>query len=282
MSTLTFSQTDEFQEPLEKRLESAQERISSLESDLKKKTQLSTDLQHCAGVRQHDYEKLRKEHGDLRITYAQTSTELARNTQALHDSKVKNENLISARSALEKQVKELQESLLNHPNPAIAAAARHDAQQRALEAENAALRKSNASIKTDFSFTREQYQHASTRATEMAAEIEPLREENADLRRKLEADLALYRKLRDDDVTKNLRKEVQGLKITVKQRDAHTAKLESDLLELKRGRAGVQTRGSSVQPKSPRGASRGASPAPGFLGGHGMVRGGSGLSKFNG
>jgi len=55
---------------------------------------------------------------------------------------------------------------------------------------------------------------------------------------------------------------------------------EDQITVLERGRgAGVQTRGSSVQPRSPRGGSRGASPAAGMLGGAGgSSRGPSGLS----
>lgn len=56
---------------------------------------------------------------------------------------------------------------------------------------------------------------------------------------------------------------------------------EEQITVLERGRgAGVQTRGSSAQPRSPRGAgSRGASPAAGMLGGAGgSSRGPSGLS----
>lgn len=57
---------------------------------------------------------------------------------------------------------------------------------------------------------------------------------------------------------------------------------EDQITVLERGRgAGVQTRGSSAQPRSPRGASsRGASPAAGMLGGGGGggSKGPSGLS----
>lgn len=63
---------------------------------------------------------------------------------------------------------------------------------------------------------------------------------------------------------------------------------EDQILVLERGRAGVQTRGSSAQPRSPaRGAgSRGASPAAGLLGGTGtgtgMGGGGKGPSGLSG
>ena len=248
---------------------------------MKKKAQLATDLQHCAGIRQHEYEKLRKEHGDLRISFAEVSTDLAKSAQSIQELKSKNENLAGINGGLQKQIKDLQELLNNHPNPAIAAVSRNEAQYRALEAEKALLKKNHASLSTDFNFTRDQYQKASAAAAEAAAENKSLREENADLRRKHEANLIENRRMRDAAIIKDALKENQRLKNTVKQRDTFIAKLEGDMTDLKRGRAGVQTRGSSVQPKSPRGASRNASPAPVFFGGHGMARGGSGLGKFN-
>ena len=212
----------------------------------------------------------------------EVSADLARSIQSLQELKNKNEILASANSDLQKQTRDLQDQLNNHPNPAIAAASRNEAQHRALEAEHAVLKKSHTSLSNDFNFTRDQYQKASAVAAEAATENQSLREENAGLRRKDEANLVENRRMRDAAITKDILREKERLKNTLKQRDAFIAKLEGDMADLKRGRAGVQTRGSSVQPRSPRGASRNASPAPAFLGGHGMARGGSGLGKFNG
>ena len=86
-----------------------------------------------------------------------------------------------------------------------------------------------------------------------------------------------------------LLKENSALKATLKQRQKEGELVRIELDGLKRGRQGVQTRGSSMQPsaaaavggRSPRG-SRGGSPAVGVgsavgIGGVGMVRGASGL-----
>lgn len=83
----------------------------------------------------------------------------------------------------------------------------------------------------------------------------------------------------NDATIKALQKELFLQKATLKSRDNLIRRKEEQIAELKRGRGGgVQTRGSSVQPRSPRGGSRGASPAAGMLGGGGG-KGVSGLSS---
>lgn len=75
--------------------------------------------------------------------------------------------------------------------------------------------------------------------------------------------------------------ENQTLRAEIEGKDRLIKKKEDQITVLERGRgAGVQTRGSSAQPRSPRaGGSRGASPAAGLLGGAGGgSRGPSGLS----
>ena len=207
----------------------------------------------------------------------------------IQDLKTKIATLNTTHAALKRELLSFQAQLESHANPAIAATALIAKQTRILESENASLKKRIASLTTDFEFTREQYQQASTAAADSSAEIQILKPELEGLRRKNEANIADYRRMRDEDENKAMRKEVQRLKATVKQRDAFIHKLEGENMEIKRGRAGVQTRGSSVQPKSPRASSRGVSPAAGMLGpqgqalGHAMARGGSGLgtSRFS-
>ena len=80
-----------------------------------------------------------------------------------------------------------------------------------------------------------------------------------------------------------LLKENSALKATLKQRQKEGELVRIELDGLKRGRQGVQTRGSSMQPsaaaavggRSPRG-SRGGSPAVGLGGGVGVGVGGGG------
>ena len=265
---------------LGQRLEEAQKRIESVELELSKKTKLVKTLHGWAVVRQQAYEALRKEHGDLQVTQGELSRDLTRGERGFQDLRTKNETLAASNTLLQQQLRDLQAQLNIHSDPTIAAAARDLEHQRALEAENASLKKTLANLTTDFNFTRDEYQKASEMAAENAAELEPLKVEVASLRLKQEHNLAEYRRQRDEDVTKELRRENQRLKQTVRQRDGLVTKLEGEITEIKRGRGGgMQTRGNSAQPKSPRGSSRGVSPAAGLLGGHAMVRGASGLGN---
>ncbi|KAL9126486.1 MAG: hypothetical protein Q9217_004468 [Psora testacea] len=280
--------SQETPENLRKWLEKAKRRIAIIEAELKKKTDLANDLQLWAGIRQHDYEKLRKEHGDLQVSLAENAEMLAERTASIESLNAQIATLGANYTNLQREASNFQNQLQKSPDPAIAAAASETVQLGMLETENAALKKRIVSLTTDFEFTRQQYQQASRAAVESSAETQSLKPELESLRRKNEANVAEYRKRRDEDVNKEIRKEVQRLKQTVKQRDAFIHKLEGENVELKRGRAGVQTRGSSVQPKSPHGGSRGVSPAAVMLGpqgqmmGHAMARGGSGRgSRLN-
>jgi hypothetical protein len=85
--------------------------------------------------------------------------------------------------------------------------------------------------------------------------------------------LAWRKEMRHDQEKAELRKEVKGLRSERDSMDKMMYRKEKEIEEMKqRGRAGVQTRGSSAAPRS-----RGVSPAPGMLGGGG--KGPSGLSK---
>ncbi|KAG8529772.1 uncharacterized protein KY384_005253 [Bacidia gigantensis] len=253
---------------------------SEVERDLEKKTHMVKDLQEWAEIRQHDFEKLRRKHGDLEISHEGDRIALEKFAHKFEKLQTDYRTLIEDRIALRKEIADQQAHLNNHSNSEIAAAARNVTHQREIEAEVARLNKLITNHESEVGFVRQQYQAASSAAADLSNELEPLKTEVGELRKKQESNIVENRRLRDEDVTKSLRKEVQRLKQTVKQRDSFVEKLEREMVEIKRGRAGVQTRGSSVQPKSPRGpGSRGVSPAPGLLGqgGHAMARAGSGL-----
>lgn len=81
-----------------------------------------------------------------------------------------------------------------------------------------------------------------------------------------------------------MHQEMRNLRAECDSKDRMIKKKEDQILVLERGRAGVQTRGSSAQPRSPaRGAgSRGVSPAAGLLGGTGTGGGNKGPSGLSG
>ena len=262
------------------RLNNARQQVDSLEVELLKKTKLGQDLMLSASVRQYEFERLRMNQGDLFIGNQELSAELVKAHERYKNLDVKHATLLQTNSDLESRNKDLQSQLITHPDAAIAASARLSARVEHLNSENSALAKRNAQLSADFNFTREQYQTASTAAFESAQEFEDLRNHTKVLQRKVDNNIAEYRRIGEEDINRALREDVEDLRRQVKQRDTYAIKLESEVAELRRGRAGMQTRGSSQQPRSPRGGgSRGVSPAPGFLGGQGMVRGGSGLGR---
>ena len=189
--------------------------------------------------------------------------------------------------------------LLNKISPDVQQAELTRRRLQELEAIDAAKSKKLANTENDLAFTRKVYQEASTAASTASSEL-------ASLRPHLKATEALLagaqreRKNARAEQRNSLQphlKEKAALKETLKQRDKELQAIKLELDGLKRGRQGVQTRGSSMQPvgaRSPRG-SRGVSPAVGGLvpGGHGpghqggvaMGRGPSGLgisSRFGG
>lgn len=210
------------------------------------------------------------------------------------DLGTKNQLLAVAQVETRQQLAELQSRLELHENPTIAEIAAKDARISSLEKEVVALTNRVANTQKDFDFTRQAYQQASNAAAEMQGETSELQSELDKLRIKAESRSAEYRRLRDEDVTRELRKENFRLKTELRLQEKVLERIETDHAELKKTRAGAQTRASSAAPRSPRGfpGSRGASPATGLRGtpgasscagqfaaalasGHGMSRPGS-------
>ena len=235
-----------------------------------------------AELRQYEYETIRKDNSDLAFKSSQTETLNLNLEQRIQSLNTRQQSLLEAKEDLRRKLTESQAYLTTHPDEHIGARAQTQAKLEETELEMVNLKKTYSNLGTTFEFTRQQYQDASTRAAELSREVETLTGEMAELRRLADGNAVAIQRMQQEDTSKLLGEEVDALKAALKQRDAMIFRLEGDNLELKRGRAGVQTRGSSQQPRSPRGGgSRGVSPAPGFLGGGGnaMVRGGSGLGS---
>ena len=126
------------------------------------------------------------------------------------------------------------------------------------------LQRKVSSLTTDFEFTRQQYQNASSSAAESASKVMELQGENVELRRKASGQAVRLRELNKTVEEDRLRKRIEQLELMVKDRDQILDRREREV----RGR-GVQTRAGSVQPRSPkpssRAGSRAASPLPGLL-----------------
>jgi chromosome segregation ATPase len=135
-----------------------------------------------------------------------------------------------------------------------------------LTEKNASLEKSYANMRKDFEFTRSQYQEASTAAAESANHVRELEAQSTDLKREASDEKRRLKELNyKADLERHLAR-VLELELILKNRDTMLQRKEEELKAVKKSR-GVATRGSSVQPGSPRPTgSRGGSPAPGLLG----------------
>lgn len=234
--------------------------------------------------RQLDYEELREKAGDRYATIQEQDTELEKAKKDI--GKARNEILAlkGERGTLQKELAAVRLELLSHPDPRIREPATKDARIRELEAEVLTKSKKIDNLTSDWEFTKSLYTEAAAVATTAKQDLDTLQAKQPELLRKAAENETKRRELANDATIKALRKEVSIQEATVKSRDNLIRRKEEQIAELKRGRGGVQTRGSSVQPRSPRGGSRGASPAAGMLGGGpgAAAKGASGLSsRFN-
>lgn len=240
-------------------------------------------MQLWAGIRQHDYEKLREELSQTQLLRSAENNELKKGIAAFQDIRARYDRLLASHNALNNQHMSLKATIDGNPNTQNAIAARNFINQDVLLGENNKLKKDINMVNEQLGYTRSVYQEANAAVMDLTSQMQPLEREVQDLRRRQADNVAEYRRRRDEDSTQELSKEVRSLKAQLVQRENTLRKFEGEITELKRGRAGVQTRGSSVQPKSPaRGGSRGVSPAAGLLnaqGGHAMARTGSGRNN---
>ena len=239
-------------------------------------------LEYWHERRQFDYEELREKAGDRWATIQEQAAELEKARK--DNSKARTEILAlkGERGTLQKELAAVRLELVNHPDPRIREPAIKDARIRELESEVLAKSKKIDNLTKDWEFTKGLWNEASATAATAQQELAALEAKQPDLLRKAAENEVKRRELANDATIKALRDEVYVQEATVKSRENLIRRKEEQIAELKRGRGGVQTRGSSVQPRSPRGAgSRGVSPATGRLGGQG-AKGASGLSsRFN-
>ena len=227
--------------------------------------------------RQSDFEELRQKAGDRYATIQEQAAELEKTKKDLGKARTEILGLKGERGTLQKELAAVRLELINHPDPVIRAAAIKDARIRELEAEVLAKGKKIDNLTNDWELTKRLWSDASTAASTATQELAALEAKQPELQRKVAENEMKRRALKNDGTIKALLKEVSNQKAAVKSRDNLIRRKEEQIADLKRGRGGVQTRGSSVQPRSPRGGSRCASPAAGMLGG--ASKGASGLSS---
>ena len=191
--------------------------------------------------------------------------------QALELSDLKEE-----RARLQEQLQTARTALTHSAIPQIAETETAKAAARLLSQEKASLEQKLDSLTSDFEFTRQQYQLASAAAASSTTRLSDLEAEVRTLRRR-SSGLALQLRDRTTQVeSETHRQKVVFLESTLRERNELLRRKEEELRDLRRGRGmGGNTRASSQQPRSPRGAgvggvgSRASSPVPGLLGGGG-------------
>ena len=252
------------------------------ENEKKQMSDTIRSLEYWHERRQYDYEELREKAGDRWATIQEQAAELEKARKDNGKARTEILALKGERGTLQKELAAVRLELVNHPDPRIREPAIKDARIRELESEVLTKNKKIDSLTKDWELTKRLWNDATTTATTLKQELTALEAKQPDLLRKAAGNEVKRRELANDATIKALREDLYIQEVTVKSRENLIRRKEEQIAELKRGRGGVQTRGSSAQPRSPRGAgSRGVSPATGMLGGQG-TKGASGLSsRFN-
>lgn len=115
----------------------------------------------------------------------------------------------------------------------------------------------------ELDYLRSQYQKVSNAAVESATRIATLERELETANRKAKGEAAKLAEINIVNALKQAHDEVDRVRMEIKSRETLLRRKEEEIRDLKRGRGGAVTRGSSVGGKSPRGGgSRTGSPGP--------------------
>lgn len=227
------------------------------------------DLQTRVEDKTKQSRKLWHEKDELESTMA-----VVLNKSALHTSEIA--MLKTNQARLEDELKSAREANKVSTNPDVAELESLKEEIRKLKAENVAQQKKATTHATDLEYTRIQYQNASNAAAEATTRASKLEQDLAAMTVKAQGEAARLAEVNKNTAVEQAHNEVEKLQLELQMFESMLRRKEEELRELKRGRGGVVTRGSSVGGKSPRGGSRAGSPAPG-AGGFGGKVGGSAL-----
>lgn len=139
-----------------------------------------------AEERQFEYESLRDKWGDLHHDKLDLQAEVTKLTKELGKVRMDRVSLQGERGTLKKELEETRQQLINHPDLTIAERAQKDSQIRDLEEENASLKKKLDVANGQLDYTRNMYQETSSRAVELASELDSLQKVFEPTKSKLE------------------------------------------------------------------------------------------------
>ncbi|KAL9617279.1 MAG: hypothetical protein Q9160_007906 [Pyrenula sp. 1 TL-2023] len=238
-------------------------------------------LQHRYETQKKDFHRLRKENRLLESKKAASDSMRERLSS-------ENVSLREQRAQLQNDLHAAQLALKEGGGTTADLESLREANEK-LQKERDSCQKSIEHTKRDFEFTRQQYQHASSTASDLASQSAENEAEIAKLKIQASDEKRRLREMNVNEHEKQHRVAVIRLEDQVATMEKLLMKKEEELERARRGR-GVQTRAGSAQPQpgSPRlvgrggGESRGASPIPGMLGdsrlGYAHGSGGIGVS----
>ena len=263
-----------------------QELLKKIQADLAIEKQARRTAEQ---ERDHVKEQLKDwqhDHGSLQRRYEKRTTkcheldkEKSRLLKIIENNKTRQERSTEDNASLRQKISDLQKELASVRGEikdgggdlAVLETMREEVCTLAIK--NTTLEKSLENTRKDFEFTRSQYQHASTKAMELAGQVNDLEKENAILSKQASDEKRRLGELNAKTAASLHLAKVAQLEQELKSRDGFFKKIDEENKQLRRSR-GVQTRGSSVQPPgSPaldgpggRGTrSRQGSPAPGLV-----------------
>lgn len=258
--------------------------IQTLQADLENSRHFAIDLEVSLNDLQTRFEDKDRKFQTLKYDKSDmdATLEAAKRKQALHAADIA--KLTNSRANLEHELKAARAALLSSEVAPIAELEGLNGELRTLRAAKTSMEKRLASQAHDNEYMRQQYQSASTAAAASANQLTILQVELEEAQRHAQGEATRLAGISRTDETRQALATVERQSLELASRERLLQKQAEELKELKdlkRGRGGVVTRGSSVQAKSPRGGSRAGSPGVGGSGYGGRV-GGSGLRYGSG
>lgn len=157
--------------------------------------------------------------------------------------------LKATRTELERKLAEANDALLHSSNPDLIKMAELEKNFTTAKAEVQRLEKRLVVLQSDQDYSKNLYDRASQRATELAAENRTYEKEIQGLRRKADENIVEVNKVQSRNEVRELAQQVKEQKAIGREREVELNRVKEELKALKNGRR--ETRQSSV-PRSPR------------------------------
>ncbi|TRX96201.1 hypothetical protein FHL15_002925 [Xylaria flabelliformis] len=157
--------------------------------------------------------------------------------------------LKAARTELEKKLAEANNALLNSSNPDLVKVAELEKGLNEANAETQQLKKRLVVMQSDLDYSKNLYNQASQRATDLSSENRGFENKIQELQRKADDNIIAVNKVQSRNEVRVLAQQVTEQKNLVRERTTELNKIREELKSLRSGRR--ETRQSSV-PRSPR------------------------------